>query len=427
MLALAACQAGVVTDSSGDDAPPTGPTTPGGGGTIQRATVSARVSVDPADAAIANAAGITVSGLTVRLVRVASNEAPRSAVTAADGTVRFEGLLQGSYQISVDRPLTPAEIARLAPEDRDATIFAAGGAIYVAPPGLSQDLALVAARRGSLIVSEMFEYNVPVPGAGNDGHYLEVYNNADTTVYLGGVLFFRVGLNSLSSCDELAPYRLDPTGLWAFMIHRFPGVSGTHPVPPGEARVMAIDAIDHRPIGPGMQDLSGAHFEIIGNSADPNNPFAEDMIRMKGFVAGTGHGEVFVANQLFGLAFPFVQDTSALERHSYITTNPQTGAQNHQSIFKIPRAQVIDVAGFHLSREWEIQFRAGESTTCPQFASPVFEREPARLIPNDDGLAVSRRSLGRTASGAEILQRTRTGARDFELAFPLRRSLQRPR
>jgi hypothetical protein len=39
--------------------------------------------------------------------------------------------------------------------------------------------------------------------------------------------------------------------------------------------------------------------------------------------------------------------------------------------------------------------------------------------------ASSRKSLGRTASGLEILQRTRNSARDFQLADPLRRSLRR--
>ena len=62
---------------------------------------------------------------------------------------------------------------------------------------------------------------------------------------------------------------------------------------------------------------------------------------------------------------------------------------------------------------------------CEPFASPVFERAESRLISPNVDWAVSRRSLGVTLSGAEILQRTRNSARDFEKANPLLRSLRK--
>ena len=55
----------------------------------------------------------------------------------------------------------------------------------------------------------------------------------------------------------------------------------------------------------------------------------------------------------------------------------------------------------------------------------AYERAPAPLVDDNFRKAIARRSLGRTSAGREILQRTRTSARDFEYVDPLRRSLDR--
>jgi hypothetical protein len=196
---------------------------------------------------------------------------------------RLDGLLQGQYQVSVDRALTPDEIARLPIEDRDATVFAGGLTVHVVPPASEGVVFLVAARRGSLVISEVFLHTA-VPGlAETPTTYLEVFNNADTAVYLDGVLLFRSpgGLHSggVETCAEMAPYRGDTNGIWALTIHRFPGDAGGRSlaVPPGAGRIVAQTAADHGVYGNGMPDLSLAQFEIIGVDSDPNNPFAHDM------------------------------------------------------------------------------------------------------------------------------------------------------
>ena len=92
--------------------------------------------------------------------------------------------------------------------------------------------------------------------------YVELYNNGDTTAYLDGMLLFReTGLTTswtgsdpnypAFSCDVLAAQRLDDTGIWAFFIERLPGIGRDYPVRPGEARIWAMDAVDHSPLGGG--------------------------------------------------------------------------------------------------------------------------------------------------------------------------------
>lgn len=110
---------------------------------------------------------------------------PQSATTAADGSGAFTNLLDGFYDVSADRTLTPTELARLSPADRDASLFAGGRSAVVSPPvNATATIAMVANRRGSLVISEMFPYNNPMTtGLGYGiGDYLELYNNSDNTI-----------------------------------------------------------------------------------------------------------------------------------------------------------------------------------------------------------------------------------------------------
>lgn len=416
-----ACSAGQVDDTTGPDTTPVDTT---GTGTVQRGTLTVRVEIDGRDQAIAAVAGVNLQGLTVRIERLGSTEQPRSAVTDASGAATFAELLQGTYTISVDRPLTPAEVAKLPTDERDIGIFAAGGQVAVVPPARAAIITLVAARRGSVVFSEFHNRTVAVGGpAYQFAHYFEIYNNSDTTVYLDGMLLVGrppvpLGTQAISQpCATVnAEQRLDPDGIWVNNIFAFPGTGTTHPVQPGEARVIAVDAADHRFAG--LPDLSRAQFEFKGTEADPDNPSAANMERIRGnIVANFGHGEGIAQGSLYALALPITRDTNDLIR----TTINDRGKLG--TVFRVPRAAILDAVGVQTTEAHE-QFY-GDFVACFPFAAPHFERSPARLMDPADPRPMRRRSLGRTADGREILQRTGTAARDFEQAAPLRRSLDK--
>ena len=68
----------------------------------------------------------------------------------------------------------------------------------------------------------------------------------------------------------------------------------------------------------------------------------------------------------------------------------------------------------------------GECRLAP--VCDAIETVPELIGAADDNFrrAVSRKTLGLTTNGREILQRRRTNARDFEYVEPLRRPLQTP-
>lgn len=95
-----ACGGGSVSDGTGPVVPPVDTTTPPGG-TVQRGTITVRVAFDPADVNVASAVGLSTAGFTVRLTRSLSTDPVRTATTGADGSARFENLLEGVIRLMV--------------------------------------------------------------------------------------------------------------------------------------------------------------------------------------------------------------------------------------------------------------------------------------------------------------------------------------
>ena len=428
VLVLAACGGSTVTDTP-DPTPPVDTTTPVP--TVQRASITARVTIDPVDVSVAQQAGIGVSGLTVRLTSSRAGEPVRTAVTATDGMARFDNLLEASYSASVERKLTADELARLAPADREASVFAGGGHVVLSPPtGRSVDVALVGARRGSIIISEIFAYYGP-PERGFDnyvyGTYMEVFNNSDTTAYLDGLLYVQTSSlwhradPTTGLCDALPKnLRVDNAAVSTSLIRAFPGSGRDFPIRAGEAKVIAMDAINHVTAAPVFRqlDLSRADFEEFWTDSDVDNPFAVNMVRVYRGTAGVfGRGYGFMIFGGSGQLVLLAPDARARITEVTVPSGSATGSAT--TFARLPSEYVLDV----LALESTVP-PVGDGY-CAPWTSPTYDRAPAPLRNFLVRQAIARRSLGRAVGGNEILQRTKNSARDFMLAEPLKRSLDK--
>jgi uncharacterized protein DUF4876 len=382
----------------------------GGGGTVQHAVLTVTLTVATPDTSIASALGWTTGRVPGAVVSIApSNYPPDSSVAISDsvGIVRFPQLLTREYTISVARSITRVEHSRLGSADQD--VGALAGALHVTldTPGVSVSVPMFAGRRGSLVVSEWwYPANASTSPTGFYPYagYVEVYNNADTTIYLDGKTFgdavLQMDGTSQHPCSAVEQYTNDSLGVWAYLVYRFPGTGHDHPLAPGAAAVLATDAIDHRTVNPDATDLSHADFEFIG-SADVDNPAVPNMINLVAFEKPGGHG--YYADPVFSI--PFVADPVALD------TLPIAYPFNNFPFYRIPRAAVLDVATFW----WPFS----TYPRCPYLISPVFDREPGGLIPQTDFYlpSIQRKVWSRPQSGT-ILQRTKTTVVDFVNLYP---------
>ena len=384
----------------------------GGGGTVQRTALILTLTVSASDSTVSNALGWSngrMPGATVSVHRDNSSDAVLTATTDSLGTARLDQVLLGAYTVSALRVLDSAERARLAPTDRDVDAVAGGIHVLVDTPSTVALVPAAAGRRGSLVVSEWWfpsdASTTPssfYPWAG----FVEIYNNSDTTIYLDGKIFGDAALQFYDSpyhpCADVQSYITDSLGLWAFMIYQFPGSGTEHPVDPGQAVVLATDAVDHTVVNPLATDLSGADFEFIG-SADVDNPTVPNMINVVTWEKPLGHG--WSADPVG--SEPFVAD------HLLLDTLPQaypyTGSQR---FYRIPRAAVLDVATLY----WP----GAQYPLCRYITSPAFDRQPGGYISGENfPVASIQRQVSRILPGGQkVLQRTKTTAVDFRVWSP---------
>jgi hypothetical protein len=369
---------------------------------VQRATLTVTALVAGSDAAIAAQLGWTggvIAGATVRARRGYQDLVGQ---TDSLGRVTFTDVLPGLRQISILRLLTDAERALLAPENADLTAFGGGGNLYVEPPLTEVTYVARGTSRGSLVISE----NFPSTWLGNDnylfGTYIELYNNADTTIYLDGKLFgfgpsFRRDAPELGlPCSLTQQWQTDPDGLWSPLLYRFPGTGQQYPLQPGEAAVLATDAIDHSQVDPRWPDLSRARFEFLG-PADVDNPAAANIVPVAtAFDDILGHGPRFDGSNIYFIA-------NDLD----VSTLPTVQPPNYRvPIPRVPRGEILDVVTLLNTLAFWEQYGF---VLCPVQVSPDFDTSPAFILENGPFMSVVRKPLG------TLLLRSRSTVNDFEI------------
>jgi hypothetical protein len=290
------------------------------------------------DSALAERAG-WISGVPSTTVFLRRDEDPTvvSFTTGDEGVLSLPDLPAGDYWIWWEkRPdATEQEAPILAPA------ALSGGARMGLQAGDHQTLPLRSQENGSLVISEFYYHSPPVSvfGYGVNYHlhwYLEVYNNADTTIYLDGKIV-GAGFNypfdaELWPCSETEPFRTEARGIWSQRFQAFPGNGSDYPVAPGDAVVISEQAIDHSTIYPGLPDMSNADFQFYWETR-ALNPAVPTMLPIQ---LSTGALQTMF---LTGPDVPFVAeavDIASLER--------MQGRYTGGDYALFPRETILDLA-----------------------------------------------------------------------------------
>lgn len=372
-------------------------------------TAGFTLSIVPTQDDLATAAALGwqsgIPGAAVTLTSKSPGIAPRSFTSSAQGTVTIPDLVAGDYVVEATRWLSTAELATL-PTGDDGYGFTTLQSLRVGTASSGDRLSVPASRQKSLVISEWFFNTGWVPGIGSYPHggYIELYNNADTTVYLDGM---RIGeaysidvVLPYASCAEQATVKADPDFLWSGRWERFPGSGRDTPLGPGKAVVVATDGIDHRPLVPDGLDLSGADFEFAG-FADVDNPGVPNMINDGLRTSQKGHG--FTAD--IGVSVMFIAAPLALDG-----LGMRRGPGTTLDYLGFPRNLVLDVVA--VRDQW-----VSATPECLPIVHSQFDRESERLMNSVYGTgykeSIQRHVRSIPGVAHPILQATRSTRTDF--------------
>jgi hypothetical protein len=374
-------------------------------------TVTLEFRADPEDLATATALGWAggIPGVAVTLTpEDSASGAPQRLQGSATGTLTLVQLAGGRYVVDAVRWLTEEERARL-PLGDDAVGFVARMSLITASATARMPVGLVASRRRGIVISEFKGdaiLTVGTPGAYEFSGYLRLFNNANTTVYLDGLIIGSGLAADIDGpnfpCSLYFPYAQDPLGIWANWFHQLPGRGTDYPLPPGEAAVVAIDAIDHRPLYPGALDLRQADFEFYGGPGDVDNPNVPNAADVGMRPYPFGHGLVWsVLSNVVWVARPF--DLATMH----------TGLLPAGAVWgRIPASALLEVMA--IKTTYPITY-----PHCSRLVHQNFDRLEVQLLGanRDDYFQAYRRvPLPFTIGGQPTLQHTRTSAWDFMVA-----------
>ena len=212
------------------------------------------------------------------------------AVTETDqnGVATFENVVAGAYTV-----FTRAEHHAVSHK-----VFTGFTDVFIESEILVCDTILVSPILASdLMINEIFY-------AGSDrstfyfyDQYVELYNAADDTLYLDGLIVTRQTQRHWPDKEEVDFVR----AIYAFQFPGTPITGRQHPIAPGQFIVIAADAVDHSLYCPKSIDLSNADYECFNPLGhDYDNPRVPNLMsihptRTIDFLINLSHNAVVLA------------------------------------------------------------------------------------------------------------------------------------
>jgi len=237
-------------------------------------------------------------------------------------------------------------------------------AISAAEPPKTTQIALnVYSAQEGFVISEIFFTGTTTPDGFmyTDDQYIKIGNNSDTTMYADGIAF----IESFFTSDDKHDYQPDirNEAMTISAIYVIPGTGHDVPVLPGKELLIALTAIDHRPINPNSFDLRKADFEIYDKSSHPegdqDNPKVPNLLNWYANFNGT-----FVMHtrgvKSYALARPMVDQSTYTKQYrykfGYIFKQGDIVVPMNENEYFMPNAWIIDAVNLAVPTvyEWNI-------------------------------------------------------------------------
>lgn len=367
------------------------------------------------------------SGTTVRFVN-RDNGQQFERITDGAGTVTFDGLPAGTYDISASRSLTAAEaqdLTQIQGAQPQQLAAARNGLVLSQQPGSFLELRLAGSALSQLVFKEVFyngSANNPAPGITFANQFFEIFNNSDQVVFLDSLCIGNVAgpAGQINPTTVVYPYTSDQANVYLTQVYMIPGTGQQYPLQPGQSIVIAQDGINHRAINTGyLLDLSTADWETFNER--PSAPFDVDGPTVPNMVRLYQNSTIDFFPSVFGGSLVIFRIPSAVQRFTIgnplaLTSQPETPG-NTNLVWQLPASNVLDA------------FEGLRDATSGSFkripvgldAGFVFVRSGLRPDGTESTTYVSksfRRRTARQEGGRRYLQDTNNSTADFEEITP---------
>lgn len=211
---------------------------------------------------------VALDSVEVRL-KSRSHEFNTVGYTASDGTVSFENLVSGWYEIFARREFLI---------ENNKKNFTGGFDYHLwADERLDSTVMVNLIATSDLMINEIFYAGSDYSSFYFYDQFVELYNASEDTLYLDGIILTRQAQTAYPDQDEVPFVR-------AIYAYQFPGTPVTgrqYPILPGQLVVIAGDAVDHSQWCAKSIDLSGADWECFNPlSSDYDNPDVPNLVNI---------------------------------------------------------------------------------------------------------------------------------------------------
>lgn len=252
--------------------------------------------------------------------------------------------------------------------------------------------------------------------------YFVVFNNSADTLAADGLILVEADLNSVQKYD-LGDHDFRDRYFAIDAMYRIPGEGSTNLVAPGQALLIADNAMDHTAANANSFDLSTADFEWydVSSSAgatDVDNPDVPNLDKLYCYTQTiwVPHNQ---GHKSFGLArFPegltaeqyFATDSLYVKYDYEVVTSAGTFSQSRKS-YMIPNEWIVDMVNMAPSETFQWLTSSDKLDAGYAYVAPTGS-DVTRF-----GKAV-RRKTKVTLNGVQTLQDTNNSSDDFEMGVP---------
>ena len=352
----------------------------------------------------------------------------------AEGIAAITDLSVTAHDINMNRDYTDTTLTLTLPMgyyDLSLSANGDGRAIraYQRGVALTRDLsieleaAFVSSGDDHFVLAEIFFAGTETPEAKryNGDKYFVIVNNAPDTLSADGLILIESDLNSVQKYNMDNDFRSRYFAVDA--MYRIPGSGNTYRVAPGEALIIADNAMDHTAANSNSFDLSNADFEWydVSSSAgitDVDNPDVTNMDKLYcyTYTIWVPHNQ---GHKSFGLArFPdsisaerYFETDSLHIRYQYeLVTSAGTFSQSKQS-YVLPNEWIVDAVNLSPSETFQWLPVSDRLDAGYTFVAPTGS-DVTRF-----GKSGRRKTIG-FLNGRRVLQDTNNSTDDFEVANP---------